>query len=223
MQCEYCQQHISQQLELSQLLWLKPVTQPQICETCHSKFTRINSAHICAGCGRSGDYPRLCSDCQAWQQHRALLHNRAIYHYDEMMRWYFEQYKFNGGYHLRTIFAAELSQTLANKCLVPIPVTKHTMATRGFNQTLGLLDDNLWIVEALRCKFYDKVAQSKKNRVTRLQTQQPFAVTGEVQAILDQPVILVDDVYTTGRTLYHAADCLHAAGVKNISSMTLAR
>lgn len=223
MQCEYCQQQISLQLELINLLRLQPVLIPLICAECRSKFSQISMDQICSGCGRSGHYPKLCLDCQAWQQQYTLLNNRALYHYDEMMRWYFEQYKFNGGYHLRTIFTEELGEILANKCLVPIPVTQHTMETRGFNQTLGLLDKHLWIVEALRCKFYDKVAQSKSNRTARLQTQQPFAVTSEVQKILDQHVILVDDVYTTGRTLYHAADCLHAAGVKNISSVTLAR
>ncbi|WP_239061178.1 ComF family protein [Fructobacillus tropaeoli] len=36
-------------------------------------------------------------------------------------------------------------------------------------------------------------------------------------------VLVVDDVYTTGRTLYHAADCLYQAGARFVSSASLAR
>ncbi|MGH2325015.1 ComF family protein [Leuconostoc lactis] len=41
--------------------------------------------------------------------------------------------------------------------------------------------------------------------------------------MVDQRVLLVDDVYTTGNTLYHAATLLYQLGAKEVKSLSLAR
>ena len=42
--------------------------------------------------------------------------------------------------------------------------------------------------------------------------------------LVDQRVLLVDDVYTTGNTLlYHAATLLYQLGAKEVKSLSLAR
>ena len=55
-----------------------------------------------------------------------------------------------------------------------------------------------------------------------MRLQQPFAIQKENQKIKNCSVILVDDIYTTGRTLFHAAvinDCYP----KSLNTFTLAR
>ena len=132
------------------------------------------------------------------------------------------QYKFAGDYRLRAVFAAEFTAAIRQKraeVVVPIPVTQ---ATRGFNQVTGLLD-GVKLTPCLQHRTLEKTAQSHKSRRERLQTPQPFALSGPVADLAGKRVLLVDDVYTTGRTLYHAADLLYQAGAANVISISLAR
>ncbi|WP_285885297.1 ComF family protein [Cytobacillus oceanisediminis] len=41
--------------------------------------------------------------------------------------------------------------------------------------------------------------------------------------IKNKKIILIDDIYTTGSTLYHAAKVLKAGGAASVCSVTLAR
>nr|MCH9869498.1 hypothetical protein [Serratia marcescens] len=78
--------------------------------------------------------------------------------------------------------------------------------------------------EPLTVSGNHKVDQSSKTRVDRLQTTQPFEFKeGMEPRIRGRRILLVDDVYTTGRTLYHASAQLKSAGAAAVFSMTLAR
>ncbi len=52
---------------------------------------------------------------------------------------------------------------------------------------------------------------------------QPFEVNLDKNRIMNQEIILVDDVYTTGRTMFYAAECLLPYRPKKIRTFTLAR
>ena len=52
---------------------------------------------------------------------------------------------------------------------------------------------------------------------------QPFEVNVDKNKIMNQEIILVDDVYTTGRTMFYAAECLLPYQPKKIRTFTLAR
>ena len=62
--------------------------------------------------------------------------------------------------------------------------------------------------DPLACNFCENqhagAKQSEKNRQERLLTTQPFLLLEGHKKYLQQEIILFDDVYTTGRTLYHA-------------------
>ncbi|MGY4788699.1 ComF family protein [Bacillus sp. OHL2] len=45
----------------------------------------------------------------------------------------------------------------------------------------------------------------------------------QTDAIVQRDIILVDDIYTTGATIYDAARILKDAGAKSVSSFTLIR
>lgn len=63
--------------------------------------------------------------------------------------------------------------------------------------------------------------QSAKDRQERLATPQPF-VLEESGPFVGQRIVLIDDIYTTWRTLYHAAELLSNKGCQEIISVTLA-
>ena len=94
---------------------------------------------------------------------------------------------------------------------------------RGFDPIQGLfggLQLQPWLRKSPTAK-----PQAQKNRRERLQTPQSFTVLVPA-AKLNQTkqITLVDDLYTTGRTLYHARDALVAAGFQGtVTAFTLIR
>ena len=69
-----------------------------------------------------------------------------------------QQYKFNGDYKLRKIFNRELINLVHTSdmdLVVAVPVSQHTMMTRGFNQVASLLE-GIELTEALQVKVTKK-------------------------------------------------------------------
>ncbi|MDD6432249.1 MAG: ComF family protein [Lactobacillaceae bacterium] len=225
MNCLLCNTRLPVRLCLGDLLALRPLQQPVICEQCHTGFTRIDPNHACPGCGRPQEHPHLCCECEQWQhQYGWHLNHQALYTYNDAMKEYMQRYKFLGDYRLRHVFAVEFQQRIRHlqaDLVVPIPVTTTTMATRGFNQVRGLLGD-IEVTSILHHRAADKIAQSHKTRHQRLQTPQPFILSNPV-VVRGKRILLVDDIYTTGRTLYHAAVLFKKAQCREIVSLSVAR
>ena len=53
--------------------------------------------------------------------------------------------------------------------------------------------------------------------------ERPFLLAVTSEKIRNQKVLLVDDVYTTGRTLFHGAELLYKNGAETVKSLTFAR
>ena len=195
----------------------------KLCPTCELTFRVITVG--CLGCGRQQTNNQLCHDCYRWQQKgKKLLNHTALYQYNDAMRQFMQQYKFNGDYDLRVIFNCVLSQKiniLNADIIVPIPVSDHTMVTRGFNQTTGLIE-GIQYEQLLKVSAGQKAHQSQFNRKIRMMRKQPFMLIEQV-SLEGKEILLVDDVYTTGNTLYHAADLLYECGAKNVKSISLSR
>nr|WP_282570593.1 phosphoribosyltransferase family protein [Apilactobacillus kunkeei] len=69
-----------------------------------------------------------------------------------------------------------------------------------------------------------KVRQSKLNRQQRIHNKQVFTINPKhVSEIIDQKILLVDDIYTTGTTIRHAANVLRSNGAKQVFGLTLCR
>lgn len=227
--CLICQRLLNYSISSKWIFSFQALEEKFICEDCLFQFEKIEG-QICNGCGRKWK-TAICDDCHRWQgQGKQLLKNRALYCYqNEAMRSYFEQYKFQGDYYLRKIFQAEFQQFIL-KLYPPrhwkycvIPVDNQTLnEQRYFNQVEGLVE-NLKVERLLRMKDQpDRIKQSHKNRQERLKTSQPFELIQKVE-VADQAIVLIDDIYTTGQTLYHAQDILLKAGANKVVSVTLAR
>lgn len=226
MNCLLCNKKITFQLTLKEIFSFREIITPVICTQCKERFVCWGDRG-CTGCGKENINKNnfLCSDCQTWEKiYGWNLHHRGLYRYNEAMKEYMQRYKFNGDYRLRMVFQREFSKVVNEQktdLIVPIPVTSTTMQTRGFNQVIGLLREVSY-QPILRTKASSKVAQSSKTKEERLTTKQPFILESP-EKVINKRILLVDDVYTTGRTLYHAAVLFKQAGCKEIGSVSLAR
>lgn len=218
--CLLCESLLDEKLKFCDLLTLKK-PKARACDDCFEKFQRISAQH-CPKCYRDGA-SEVCMDCQVWIEKGKEVCHKSCFVYNEAMKDFFSQYKFQGDYALYSVFAAVLQKELKvyrDYALVPIPVSAEKYQTRGFNQITALLEGaKLPFKEVL--EKYDTIAQSSKTRKERLQSQQCFKVKDNIQ--LPPKILLIDDIYTTGATLQLAKDILVEAGVKEIVTFSLAR
>ncbi|MFL6558042.1 MAG: ComF family protein, partial [Bacillus sp. (in: firmicutes)] len=134
------------------------------------------------------------------------------------------KFKFRGGYVLAKIFSDRIKEKLseiAPDLLVPIPLSEERQYERGFNQAAALLIESDFSPANLLTRIHSE-KQSKKSRSERIHLPQVFQIMDEIQ-IVGKQVVLIDDIYTTGSTLRHAAKLLKEAGAETIQSLTIAR
>ncbi|MBT2687172.1 ComF family protein [Bacillus sp. ISL-47] len=193
--------------------------QGETCEKCSRPFSQLEPQF------RTGN---LCRDCLKWNEDpewgHCLESNHSLFLYDDFLKEVIAQYKFRGDYILAKAFSPFIKaklQTLAFDLLVPIPLSPERLYERGFNQSAALFQEaGFASTEVLQRTHSEK--QSKKSRKERIHLQQVFQLIPNTD-IRDKKILLMDDIYTTGSTLYHAAKVLKVTGAASVSSVTIAR
>ena len=209
--CLFCGRELRRILSISFIISFARLEETLICKQCFEKFKRINPSQACPGCSREQSDRRLCSDCRAWQEKypQMILKHQALFTYNKIAQEYMKEYKIQGDLILAQLFKKEIKKALSpyekDYHILFLPVSRDSFKNRGFNQVLLLL-------EAAEVSYQDCLLhkgqgkkQSAKDRHERLGSPQSFAWKGE--STLDEKkknVLLVDDIYTTGRTLLHA-------------------
>lgn len=115
----------------------------------------------------------------------------------------------------------------AAHCVIPIPLSPARLRERGFNQALELarhLAPHKTAATVLQRQDLG-AHQVGAKRIERIaQAAHAFWVNPtHLTALCGQHVVLVDDVMTTGATLYAAARALKAAGAAKVTGLVLAR
>lgn len=139
------------------------------------------------------------------------------------MKEYFSRYKFMGDYCLRKIFQQEIKANLKpflkkGYILVPVPLSEERLEDRGFNQVKGLLEG---IPYKNIFEKRDIEKQSSRTREERLSQDNPFSLKKGIE--LPSKIIIIDDIYTTGSTLYQMVKLLDDLDVKEVLTFSLAR
>ncbi|WP_339147867.1 MULTISPECIES: ComF family protein [unclassified Sutcliffiella] len=234
--CLICQDEVARSFGWGEFLGIsKP---EKVCESCEQAFQKI-SGKLCRICGRVWEevpvenrHGDICFDCHRWESDDEtagmLKMNRSVFAYNKYMKETLALYKFRGDAIIAKAFYRDFRKMYEEEfkkeqcILVPIPLGLKRLYERGFNQSLLLahLLAPSKITEPLAKT--DSVKQSKKERRSRLQQENPFYVTAP-QKVKGKSVLLIDDIYTTGTTLRMAAKVLLEAGATDIFSLTLVR
>lgn len=204
------------------------LTKPEgICEACQVNLKMLAGPR-CRRCGRETE-AEICKDCEWWMDREGgdtLIRNHSIFQYNVFMQEIITKWKYRGDYILGEIFKhyfytgflEQFKPIMKDAVILPIPLSKERLEERGFNQAEALArflpkEPHLLLTR----KHGEK--QSKKTRYDRIMTENPFSLTQTIK----KPVILVDDIYTTGMTLRHAANVLKQKGCREIYAYTLIR
>ena len=219
----------------------------QVCAPCLARFATWPPR--CAGCAlllpadlspglRTA--PRLCAACL--RQHPPLDQTLAAVPYAYPWSALITRYKFGeqhgwagffAGLMLRAPGVAQaLSELTAQDWLIALPLSKERLQTRGINQawelasdlarqsqTLGQADD------ALHQRVKHTRPQSQLGREARLANVKGVFQVDPLRAprLAGRRVVLVDDVMTSGASLFAAAQVLRDAGAAHITAVVLAR
>jgi competence protein ComFC len=205
-----------------------------ICQTCEGRLEKIEGEQ-CRICSRpfqniDGKFRRgdLCHDCFRWEEDPEwqgyLEKNHSLFLYNDFLKEIIAKFKFRGDYALAKIFSEYLKKKLTEiepDLCVPIPLSEERLYERGFNQASAILIEAGYHPNHLLSRIHSE-KQSKKSRAERIHLQQVFQLLPDIQ-IDGKKVVLIDDIYTTGSTLRHAAKLLKEGGAASVQSLTLAR
>lgn len=226
MHCLWCAEEIVPEMNWKSMLFLPK--QQNLCKLCQNELIVLHGKR-CVKCSRTS-IDNICTDCLRWEKHfvmkDVLTWNYSIFAYNERMQEIIAKWKYRGDYCLGNMFRNEFAKAFKDKfrffpkdaIVVPIPLSAERMKERGFNQAQMLAD-------FLPCNNYPVLKrihgekQAKKTRKERISTVNPFGLIKKV----NKPVILVDDIYTTGTTLRHAATLFKESGCPDVYALTLIR
>lgn len=189
-----------------------------VCNRCMQKFEKING-EVCSVCGVRAT--GLCRDCEAWEQTAyAGTINRGIslFKYNEAMQQFLHRYKFLQDAVLARVFAEEIRDALKGRTVVPVPMNKERLQERTFSQ-VNLLLDAAGVPYTQYLEKNDSV-QGQKTKQERLNAPILFEWNGRA---VPKRITVVDDLYTTGTTMRHAAKVLRDAGAEEILICALIR
>lgn len=195
----------------------------------------------CVGCGDIGT--ELCAPCRGLpvRHHEPVIARRealcglpvrAALEYTDHWRRVILAWKEQGHYrlatHLGAFLAPVMSEIAAGRALVlvPVPSSFGGWLKRGVEPSALLARAAAdaggahWEVQRILGRAgWGGAAQKTKARRDRLRSSRRFRIR---RALPAAPVVLVDDVVTTGRTLESAARALQRAGCEVVGAAVLA-
>jgi ComF family protein len=203
------------------------------CAACWSTL-RFITAPWCAGCGTPFDYDMgaaaRCAPCLETPPRFASA--RAALVYDGAAKRVLLGFKHGDRQHLARLMAPQLARVggdiLAGALLVPVPLHRWRLWSRGFNQA-ALLAQALarrtgtpHAVDAL-IRVRPTVSSRGMGRRARAANVKNAFRVARPDAVRGRTIVLIDDVLTTGATANACARILLRSGASAVHVLTWAR
>lgn len=199
--------------------WLKAVVDglfPPRCVACDGLGARF----MCPACEVAAE-PDGPFDLEGFERaHAGFRYGGTVS--EAIVRW-----KFGGAWWLGAPLAHAIRagvEAVRTDAWVPVPLTRHRLRARGFNQAVELarhFGGPVWHV-VQRARTADPSAQTGRTRQQRLRARPGFELRPGAR-IRGCRVTVVDDVATTGTTARAMAQVLLKAGAQSVSLIVVAR
>jgi len=210
---------------------------PRLCSTCWSDVTPLH-APVCPSCGRPFESPEalahspehICGSCRKTPPKFDQALSTGLF--EGPLREAIHQFKYRPcralGKPLGRWMAEHVNVLLPVDMIMPVPLHRTRLRTRGFNQSLllahqvgrhkgiRLVMDNLVRVRATRPQVELNGIERKRNVAGAFLVRRP-------EEVRERHILLVDDVFTTGATLEECASTLKESGASRVTALTLAR
>ena len=162
-----------------------------------------------------------------WEKKYQIINcHQALFEYNQFIHSYFKLYKRYGDVLLARLFYQDIKRWSLKHSfdvVTYIPASPSHLQARGFDPVYELYKD-IFNLKKLLVKADADKPQAQKNRLERLQTPQTFYPLPELEQIQrNQSILILDDIYTTGRTLMHSHDIFLRAGFSDISTFSLSQ
>lgn len=226
MKCLNCGNLIKRNLKISEIFLITEIIPDYICSLCRSQLAPLANRDNCPRCMKP-DIGGICSDCLAWEQNYQVINcHQALFEYNQFIHSYFKLYKRYGDVLLARLFFQDIkswSKQHHFDVVTYIPASQSHLQARGFDPVYELYKD-IFDLQPLLVKVDADKPQAQKNRNERLATPQTFSALPQISQLQkNQSILILDDIYTTGRTLMHAHDIFLKADFKKISTFSLSR
>ena len=139
--------------------------------------------------------------------------------------------KYNGCYQvgvlLGRLFSSHLAQKIHGDLMIPVPIHKSKIKKRGYNQSAAICEG---LQHALMIPFDDQAVirqkasdtQTKKQKVDRWLSMEGLFHVKNPSLIESRKIIIVDDVITTGATIYSLCAAINKYNPASITVIALA-
>lgn len=226
MKCLNCGTEITNNLKISEIFSFSKPVPNYICDLCRSQLAPLAGRNNCPRCCKP-DSAGICADCRRWEEKYQIINcHQALFEYNQFIHSYFKLYKRYGDVLLARLFYQDIvnwSKKHQFDVVTYIPASPSHLQARGFDPVYELYADIFDLKKLLVKSDADK-PQAQKNRFERLQTPQTFSALPEIKLVQkNQKILILDDIYTTGRTMMHAHDIFLKAKFKNIYTFSLSR
>ncbi len=230
---------------------LLTLTYPQSCNICEKSVENSNCGVVCNTCWEGTEIFRgdetICHKCGRFLSEKLATFETFCHQCDQH---FYDTARAVGKYgkglsasilnlkrepfvakHLQKLFIAAFYKTPFQDLtrIIPVPLSKHRLLERGFNQSTvlsrilaketGIVLDEKSLIRTKHTKIH-RAGMDKKGR--EISVAKSFEVQRE-NLIKDEIILLVDDVFTSGATTSMCAEVLKKKGASKVYVFTIAR
>ncbi|MFA6183473.1 MAG: ComF family protein [Parcubacteria group bacterium] len=202
----------------------------QICPIC--KKTTTPNGETCFSCKYKNDIDGILVSSFYRKNKEKTILAKLIHYY---------KYRFISDISLSLGKILEKSILLSSlplpEIIIPVPLHARRLRWRGFNQSLLLaqylgtnltpnLEIPVWEKALLRNRYTKPQMEIKNRQKRRLNTKNAFKFNTkdfDINQIKEKNIFLIDDIATTGSTLFECAKVLKESGAKKVYGIVLTR
>lgn len=196
-----------------------------LCLACENQLPFLkNACRICAT--PIPENNPICGQCL--NQKNPFDQTIAVFKYEPPVSQMITGLKFSAKLHYAPLFGKLLAEKISNKpeIIIPIPLHKKRLKERGFNQSLEIakqIGKQLHIpIDAKSCQriIHTQPQAQVPAKDRKKNVKNAFEI---IQKISANHIAVIDDVVTTGHTIYAFCQMLRKHGVQHIDVWCIAR